>query len=77
MLSERKRWDTTTRPISARIDEDLLVSLSKLRKQRNTVINYILREYLVAVERAIAEDPNLLDRTIFRRYIRCKIEIID
>lgn len=77
MLSDYKEWGMTTRPISARIDEDILESLDKLRKQRNTVINYILREYLVAVERAIAEDPQLLDRTIFRRYIRCKIEIID
>lgn len=77
MLSNSKEWDMTTRPISARIDEDILESLDKLRKQRNTVINYILREYLVAVERAIAEDPQLLDRTIYRRYIRCKIEITD
>jgi hypothetical protein len=77
MLNDYKAWNVTTRPVSARIDEDLLESLQKLGKQKNTVINYILREYLVAVERAIAEDPRLADRVRFRRYLKCKIEVTD
>ena len=77
MLNDCKPWFVTTRPVSARIDEDLLESLQKLGKQKNTVINYILREYLVAVERAIAEDPRLADRVRFRRYLKCKIEVTD
>lgn len=77
MLSDSKKWNMTTRPISARVDEDLLDSLSKLGLQKNTVINYILREYLVAVERAIAEEPCLTDRARWRRYYRAKIEIQD
>lgn len=68
MLSDSKKWNMTTRPISARIDEDLLDSLSKLGWQKNTVINYILRQYLVAVERAIDADPCLADRARWRRY---------
>ena len=77
MLNDCKPWFVTTRPVSARIDEDLLESLQKLGKQKNTVINYILRESLVAVERAIAEDPRLADRVRFRRYLKCKIEVTD
>ena len=77
MLSDFKKWNITTCPISARVDEDLLDSLSKLGLQKNTVINYILREYLVAVERAIAEEPCLADRSRWRRYYRAKIEIQD
>lgn len=77
MLSDPKKWNITTRPISARIDEDLLDSLSKLRWQKNTVINYILREYLVAVERAIAEEPCLADRAHWRPYFQAKIEVKD
>lgn len=77
MLNDFKAWNVTTRPVSARIDEDLLESLEKLGKQKNTIINYILREYLVAVERAIAEDPRLADRVRFRRYLKCKIEVTD
>lgn len=75
MLSDSKKWNMTTRPISARIDEDLLDSLSKLGLQKNTVINYILREYLVAVERAIAEEPCLADRARCRRYLSVKIDV--
>ena len=77
MLSDSKKWNMTTRPISARIDEDLLDSLSKLGWQKNTVINYILRKYLVAVERAIAEEPCLADRARWRRYFSVKIDVKD
>lgn len=77
MLSDSKNWNTTTRPISARIDEDLLASLEKLGWQKNTVVNYILRQYLAAVERAIAEDPCLADRARWRRYFSVKIEVKD
>lgn len=77
MLSDSKKWNTTTRPISARIDEDLLESLSKLGWQKNTVINYILRQYLAAVERTIAEDTFLADRARRRFYLPVKIEVKD
>ena len=77
MLSDSKKWNMTTCPISARIDEDLLDSLQKLGWQKNTVINYILREYLVAVERAIAEEPCLADRAHWRRYFSVKIDVKD
>lgn len=77
MLSDSKKWNTTTRPISARIDEDLLDSLSKLGWQKNTVINYILRQYLVEVEKTIRADSRLAERTRFRRYLSCKIEVKD
>lgn len=75
MLNDYKAWNVTTRPVSARIDEDLLESLQKLGLQKNKVINYILREYLVAIERAIAEEPCLADRPRWRRYFSVKIEI--
>lgn len=77
MLSDSKKWNMTKRPISARIDEDLLDSLSKLGWQKNTVINYILRKYLVSVERAIAEEPCLADRARWRPYFSVKIDVKD
>lgn len=77
MLSDLKNWNTTTRPISARIDEDLLESLSKLGWQKNTVINYILRKYLVACEREIAKDEKLAERASWRGYYRVRIVVED
>lgn len=77
MLSDIKEWKTTTRPVSARIDEDLLESMQKLGWQKNTVINYILRQYLVACEREIAKDERLAGRARWRRYYRVKIEVKD
>lgn len=77
MLSDSKNWNTTTRPISARIDEDLLKSLEKLGWQKNTVINYVLRQYLVEVEKTIHADSWLAERVHFRRYLNCKIEVKD
>lgn len=75
MLSDSKKWNTTTRPISARIDEDLLESIQKLGWQKNTVINYVLRQYLVEVEKTIQADSRLAESTRFRRYLSCKIEV--
>ena len=77
MLNDYKEWNVTTRPVSARIDEDLLESLQKLGWQKNKVINYILRQYLVAVEREIAKDPCLADRARRRLFFPAKIEFQD
>lgn len=77
MLNDYKAWNVTTRPVSARIDEDLLVSIQKLGWQRNTVINYVLRQYLAEVEKTIRADERLAERTRFRRYLSCKIEVKD
>ena len=77
MLNDYKAWHVTTRPVSARIDEDLLESLEKLGWQRNTVINYVLRQYLAEVEKTILADSRLAERTRFRRYLNCKIEVKD
>lgn len=77
MLNDCKPWFVTTRPVSARIDEDLLESLEKLGWQKNTVINYVLRQYLAEVEKTFHADPRLADRTRFRRYLSCKIEVRD
>ena len=77
MLSDSKPWRITTRPVSARIDEDLLESLQQLGWRKNTVINYILRLYLVACEREVAKDPSLAQRARWRRYYRVKIIIQD
>ncbi len=77
MLNDYKAWYITTRPVSARIDRDLLVSLKKLGWQRNTVINYVLRQYLAKVEYAMQNDPSLAERTRFRRYLSCEIEVKD
>lgn len=75
MLNENKPWHVTTRPVSARIDEDLLESLEKLGWQRNTVINYVLRQYLVEVEKTAQADSRLAQSWRFRRYLSCKIEV--
>lgn len=77
MLNDYKEWNITTRPVSARIDEDLLKSIQKLGWQRNTVINYVLRQYLAEVEKTIHRDPWLAERVHFRRFLNCKIEIKD
>lgn len=77
MLNDYKAWHVTTRPVSARIDEDLLESLQKLGWQKNTVINYVLRQYLAEVEKTIRADERLAERTRFRRYLSCKIEVKD
>lgn len=77
MLNDYKAWNVTTRPVSARIDEDLLESIQKLGWQRNTVINYVLRQYLAEVEKTIRADERLAERTRFRRYLSCKIEVKD
>lgn len=77
MLNDYKAWNVTTRPISARIDEDLLESLEKLGWQRNTVINYVLRQYLAEVEKSILAEPRLAERSRYRRYLSCKIEVKD
>lgn len=77
MLNDYKAWNVTTRPVSARIDEDLLESLQKLGWQRNTVINYVLRQYLAEVEKTIRADERLAYSTRFRRYLSCKIEVKD
>ena len=77
MLNDYKAWSVTTRPVSARIDEDLLESLQKLGWQKNTVINYVLRQYLAEVEKTIRADERLAERTRFRRYLSCKIEVKD
>lgn len=77
MLSDSKKRNTTTRPISARIDEDLLESLEKLNLPKNTVINYILRQYLAAVERAIPDNPRLSAMARWRRYYKAKVSIIE
>lgn len=77
MLNNYKEWNVTTRPVSARIDEDLLESIQKLGWQRNTVINYALRQYLASVEKAILADSRFAERARFRRYLSCKIEIKD
>lgn len=77
MLSKFKAWNTTTRPISARIDEDLLDSLEELDWQRNTVINYVLRQYLAAVERTIAEDETQAQRVRRCRYFSVEIKVKD
>lgn len=75
MLNDYKAWNVTTRPVSARIDEDLLESLEKLGWQRNTVINYVLRQYLAKAEYAIHNDSNFAASVRSRRYLRCEIEI--
>lgn len=75
MLSDSKEYYVTTRPVSARIDEDLLDSLQKLDLPKNTVINYILRQYLVAVERAIPDNPRLAAMARWRRYYKAEISI--
>lgn len=77
MLNDYKAWNVTTRPVSARIDEDLLESIQKLGWQRNTVINYVLRQYLAEVEKTIRADERLSERTRSRRYLSCKIEVKD
>lgn len=77
MLNDYKAWNVTTRPVSARIDEDLLESIQKLGWQRNTVINYVLRQYLAEVEKTIRADERLAERTRYRRYLSCKIEVKD
>lgn len=77
MLNDYKAWNVTTRPVSARIDEDLLESLEKLGWQRNTVINYVLRQYLAKVEYAIHNDSTFAQRARYRRYLSCKIEVKD
>lgn len=77
MLNDYKAWNVTTRPVSARIDEDLLESIQKLGWQRNTVINYVLRQYLAEVEKTIRADSRFAERTRFRRYLSCKIEVKD
>lgn len=77
MLNDYKAWNVTTRPVSARIDEDLLESLEKLGWQRNTVINYVLRQYLAEVEKSILAEPRLAERGRYRRYLSCKIEVKD
>lgn len=77
MLNDYKAWNVTTRPVSARIDEDLLESLQKLGWQKNTVINYVLRQYLVEVEKTIRADERLAERPRFRGYLSCKIEVKD
>ena len=75
MLNDYKAWNVTTRPVSARIDEDLLESLQKLGWQKNTVINYVLRQYLAEVEKTIRTDERPAERTRFRSYLSCKIEV--
>jgi hypothetical protein len=75
MLSDSKKWNISTRPISARIDEDLLDSLQKLGLPKNTVINYILREYLVTVEKAILDNPRLAATARWRRYYKAQVSI--
>lgn len=75
MLDDYKARNVTTRPVSARIDEDLLESLQKLGWQKNTVINYVLRQYLAEVEKTIWADERLAEITRFRRYLSCKIEV--
>lgn len=75
MLNDYKAWKVTTRPVSARIDEDLLESLQKLGWPKNTVINYVLRQYLAEVEKTILADERLAERTRFKRYLSCKIEV--
>lgn len=77
MLNDYKGWNVTTRPVSARIDEDLLESLEKLGWQRNTVINYVLRQYLAEVEKSILADTRFAERARYRRYLSCKIEVKD
>ena len=77
MLNDYKAWNVTTRPVSARIDEDLLESLQKLGWQKNTVINYVLRQYLAEVEKTIRANERLIERTRFKRYLSCKIEVKD
>lgn len=77
MLNDFKAYDITTRPVSARIDEDLLESIQKLGWQRNTVINYALRQYLASVEKAILADSKFAERARYRRYLSCKIEVKD
>lgn len=75
MLNDYKAWNVYTRPVSARIDEDLLKSLEKLGWHRNTVINYVLRQYLVEVEKTAQADSRLAQSWRFRRYLSCKIEV--
>lgn len=77
MLNDSKAWNVTTRPISARIDEDLLESLQKLDLPKNTVINYILRQYLAAVERANPDNPRLPAMARWRGYYKAKVSIIE
>lgn len=75
MLNDYKAWNVTTRPVSARIDEDLLESLEKLGWPKNSVINYILREYLVACEYEIALDPSLAEMNRWRRFYPAEVTV--
>lgn len=75
MLSKSKPWYITKRPVSARIDADLLESLEQHGWPKNSVINYILREYLVACEYEISKDPSLAEKNRWRRFYPAEVNV--
>lgn len=75
MLSKSKPWRITKRPVSARIDADLLESLEQHGWPKNSVINYILREYLVACEYEISKDPSLVEMNRWRRFYPAEVNV--
>lgn len=75
MLSKSKPWRITKRPVSARIDADLLESLEQLGWPKNSVINYILREYLVACEYELSKDSSLAEMNRWRRFYPAEVTI--